>query len=80
MTIGNSPTVSSVEYTGWPSRTSAMSALVPPMSNVIRSRYPARTQTAVAPMTPDAGPESMVSAVARRASRAVVTPPFDFVM
>ena len=80
MTIGKSPTVSSVEYTGRPSLTNAMSALVPPMSKVIRSRYPARTQTDVAPMTPEAGPESIVSAVAWRASRAVVTPPFDFVM
>ena len=31
-------------------------------------------------MTPEAGPESSVSAVAWRASRAVVTPPFDLVM
>ena len=31
-------------------------------------------------MTPEAGPDSIVSAVAWRASRAVVTPPFDFVM
>ena len=80
MTIGKSPTVSSVEYTGWPSRTSAMSALVPPMSNVIRFRYPAGMQTDAAPMTPEAGPDSIVSAVAWRASRAVVTPPLDFVM
>ena len=45
ITTGKSPTTSSVEVTGSPPGTSAMSALVPPMSRVIRFAYPARRHT-----------------------------------
>ncbi len=54
-----------------------MSALVPPMSTVIRSSIPHAAATARAPTTPAAGPDSAVSAGALRIACAPATPPFD---
>ena len=56
-----------------------MSALVPPISTVMRFSTPAATATARAPTTPAAGPDSAVCAGARRIAAAPATPPFDFI-
>ena len=45
---------------GSPSRTTAMSALVPPMSKQTTFERPAEAATAAAAMTPAAGPELSV--------------------
>ena len=61
----------------WPPLIRQMSALVPPISTVIRSSIPQAAATARAPTTPAAGPDSAVSAGALRIACAPATPPFD---
>ena len=62
---------------GSPPTTRAMSAVVPPMSNVSRSRAPAAAPSRAAPITPAAGPEATSPTGSSAAIAAVVTPPFD---
>ena len=54
-----------------------MSALVPPISTVMMSLMPQPSATSRAPTTPAAGPDSAVSAGARRMVAPPATPPFD---
>ena len=74
---GHSPTwpcwVSAIS----PSLIRQMSALVPPISTVMMSRMPQPSATSRAPTTPAAGPDSAVSAGARRMVAPPATPPFD---
>lgn len=78
MKKGNSPMVLSVPTRGVPS-TTAMSAMVPPMSRVTSSRRPASSPTRDAASTPAAGPESIVLTGFRAASRSGSVPPLDWV-
>jgi hypothetical protein len=75
---GKSPARLVVERAIWPS-TTAMSALVPPISKVSNRCSPASSPMYRAPITPDAGPESSVCTGAFPALAADITPPFDLV-
>ena len=63
-----------------PSWMRQMSVDVPPMSNVIRSRYSAISARRVAARTPAAGPESSIRCACSEASRADMTPLDDCMM
>ena len=60
-----------------PRSTSEALAVVPPMSNAIRSRAPATVPSRAAPATPAAGPEPTQKTGLRAAARALTTPPLD---
>ena len=64
---------------GTPSSTRPTSALVPPVSKVIRSRHPAARPMAAAAMTPEAGPESTVLTAFAAAERAETLPPLPWI-
>ena len=70
------PTSSRRSSFGSPSCSSAMSVLVPPMSNVIRSGARAGAHVTAA-ATPPAGPESTAPAASRADSPIGATPPCD---
>ena len=65
---------------GSPSRTSATSHEVPPMSNVSASRRRSRPARRAAPMTPPAGPLITVQAACSADSPMGRTPPLDCMM
>ena len=77
---GNGPTIPSLVTSGRPSRTRQMSALVPPTSIEMMSRWPAARATLTAPTTPAAGPDSTVCTGWRTQVAALVTPPSDFMI
>ena len=62
------------------SRTRETSALVPPMSRVMRLRGPERAPESMAPTTPAAGPERAVRTGRARARAGDMRPPFDWLM
>ncbi len=64
---------------GRPSATTAMSRLVPPTSQVIRSRSPTAAPSRPAAATPAAGPERIVLTGRRRATAWEATPPLDWI-
>ena len=57
-----------------------MSKLVPPMSTEMELASPAWLAMATLPMTPAAGPDSMVCTGFSTASPAVIVPPLDCIM
>jgi hypothetical protein len=71
------PTVFSPVSVGSPPWSSAMSVLVPPMSNVTRSPRPVSRATWRPAAMPPAGPDSTAPAASRAASRMGATPPCD---
>ncbi len=71
------PTALSPVRCGSPPSSSAMSVLVPPMSNVMRLPSPSRREACRLPAMPPAGPESTAPAASRTESAMVATPPCD---
>ena len=54
------PTSYSADRVSWPSSISEVFAVVPPMSSVMTFGSPSRRLTSRAPVTPAAGPDSMM--------------------
>ncbi len=79
VSTGNSATCSSELSTGRPSRTTPISALVPPTSKVIRSAdsHPASRAASAAPLTPAAGPDSSATTGRSCSVPASSAPPLD---
>ena len=71
------PTAYSWARITWPSSTIEALAVVPPMSKVMILPRPAASANACAPMTPPAGPDSMMFMGRSAAAVSVVSPPFD---
>ena len=65
---------------GVSSRIMLTSVLVPPMSQVMRSRSPAAAADCTAATTPPAGPERTVATGKRRARSTESTPPLEAMM
>ena len=78
--IGRPATARSRATSALRSRTRETSALVPPMSRVMRSRGPERSPASIAPTTPAAGPERAVRTGRVRARAGDMRPPFDWLM
>ena len=74
------PTEYSVARLTSPSSTIDALAVVPPMSKVMIFAIPVRRASAWAPITPAAGPDSMMCIGMREAASAVIRPPFDWMM
>ena len=80
MKTGKSPTVFSVDVGGPRRLTTAISALVPPMSRRDQLVVADHAAEKAAPMTPDAGAgQQRLDRPARRRPRRLMTPPFDLV-
>ena len=77
ITTGKSPTSAAFDVMAWPSRSSEISVLVPPMSIVRMLRSPAARARYWTAVTPEAGPESSVCTGKRRASAAAMAPPLE---
>jgi hypothetical protein len=71
------PTAYSWARITWPSSTIDALAVVPPMSKVMILPSPAASARACAPMTPPAGPDSMMFIGRSAAALSVVSPPLD---
>ena len=69
----------SADTAGTPSSTRPTSALVPPVSKVIRRPLPAARPMAAAAITPEAGPESTVLTAFAAAARAETLPPLPWI-
>src|ERR1700722_7379435 len=65
---------------GSPLDTTQALAVVPPMSNAMRSDRPRRSPSHAAPVTPAAGPDSVVRTGCTTAASTLMMPPFDWVL